>query len=60
MSVLIKCENLAKQAIFSSNKENILRAIGLIETFKAQNNQKIRIALSNGSEQFADMTRIVK
>ncbi|MCW8454553.1 hypothetical protein OQJ18_09825 [Fluoribacter dumoffii] len=60
MSVLNKFENLAKQAIFSSNKDNILRSIGLTDTFKSKNNQKIRMALSNGSEQFADMTRVVK
>lgn len=60
MSMLIKFEYLAKQAVFSSNKDNILQSIGLIDTFKAKNNQKIRVALSNGSEQFADMSRVVR
>jgi hypothetical protein len=60
MSILIKFENLAKQAVFSSNKDNILQSIGLLDTFKAKNNQKIRAALSKSSEQFADMSRVVR
>ncbi|MFO3522621.1 hypothetical protein SC162_10460, partial [Legionella pneumophila serogroup 1] len=60
MSILIKFESLAKQAIFSSNKDIILQSIGLLDTIKAKNNQKIRMTLSNSSEQFADMSRVVR
>lgn len=60
MSILIKFENLAKQAVFSSNKDSILQSMGLLDTIKAKNNQKIREALSNSSEQFADMSRVVR
>lgn len=59
MTLLIKFENLSKQAIFPSNKNNILQSIGLLDTIKIQSNQKIRVALSN-SEQFADMSRVVR
>ena len=60
MSILIKFENLTKQAVFSSNKDSILQSIGLLDTIKAKNNQKIRAALSNSYEQFADMSRVVR
>lgn len=60
MNILIKFENLAKQAVFSSNKDNILQSIGLLDTIKAKNNQKVRVDLSNTSEKFADMTRVVR
>ncbi|WP_133136764.1 hypothetical protein [Legionella rowbothamii] len=60
MSVLTKFENLAKQAIFSSNKDQTLKSLGLLDTFKAKSNQKVRAALSNSSEQFADMSRVVR
>lgn len=60
MSILIQFENLAKQAIFSSNKDSILQSVGLLDTINAKNNQKIRVALSNSSEHFADMSRVVR
>lgn len=60
MSVLTKFENLAKQAIFSSNKDKTLQSLGLLDIFQAKNNQKLRTILSNGSEQFADMSRVVR
>lgn len=60
MSSLIKFENLAAQAVFPSNKDKILHSIGLLDTFKTNNNQKIRSALSDNSEQFADMSRVVR
>lgn len=60
MSILIKFENLTKQAIFPSNKDNILQSIGLLDTIKTKDNQKIRAVLSNSSEQFADMSRVVR
>ncbi len=60
MNILNKFENLTKQAIFSSNKNKILQSVGLLDTIKDKNNQKIRMSLSNGSEQFPDMSRVVK
>lgn len=36
MSILIKFESLAKQAIFSSNKDIILQSIGLLDMIKAK------------------------
>ncbi len=60
MSILSKFEKLATQAVFPSNQENIFQSIGLLGTMKKKNNQKIRVALSNSSEQFADMSRVVR
>jgi hypothetical protein len=60
MSVLTKFENLAKQAIFSSNKDKTLQSLGLLNTFQVKSNEKIRVALSHSYEQFADMSRVVR
>ena len=60
MNILSKFEDLAKQAVFPSNKDNILQTIGLLDTLKTKNNQKIRTILSNNSEHFADMSRVTK
>lgn len=60
MSILARFEHLSKQAVFSSNKDTVLQSTGLSDLLKNSNNQQIRITISNSSEQFADMSRVVR
>ncbi len=60
MSILAKFECLAEQAVFSSNKDNFLQSLGLLDILKNSSNQNIRASLSNTTEQFADMVRVVQ
>lgn len=60
MDNLIKFEDLAKQAIFYSNKNEVLQMIGLLKTLKNRNNQEVRKILTNSILNFADMSRVVR
>lgn len=60
MKILNKFENLANHALFASNKDNILKSMGLVDTYKDKNSQKIRDVLTTGSKQFADMSRVAR
>lgn len=57
---LTNFENLATQVIFPSNKDSILQASGLYDILKNTDNQHLRAFLSEDSEQFADMSRVVR
>lgn len=61
MLILTNFEHLATQAIFPSNKDMMLQSSGLYDILKKNtHNQQIRALLSNKSEQFADMSRVVR
>ncbi|HAT1596725.1 TPA: hypothetical protein RG395_002389 [Legionella pneumophila] len=60
MNILAQFEHLVKQAVFSSNKDIVLQSAGLSTLLKNSNNQQIRVTISNNSEQFADMSRVVR